>query len=572
MRRFASKISSWFNSNSLKTIQRSRRPLSRRLDLEILEGRSVPSAAAPGVISGLAFVDSAATGIFNSGEITLPGMNVTLTGTTGIGTSVSTTTTTDAGGAFSFSNVPPGTYQLSAPAGSGILAGGPSFGNTQGPEGTDLISGIAVALGQTVHQNLGFSGLAPSLISMRLFLSSTTAADIPLAAGGNGSGTANYHTPTVRTPIADVSLGKNSPQTSMDLATHFTDPDAHTFVRFDTSDGPINVQLFDGQAPQTVANFLNYVHSGAYDNSIFHRLASGFVLQGGGFTFDAASTSFASIPTNPSIQNEFGASNTQGTLAMAQVGGDINSATDEFFFNLVDNSSTLDPQKFAVFGKIIGLDDQNVLNALAATPVKNESSTNSAFNTLPLANYTGTNFPTDTTTSNYLIVKDVAIVKRDLTYSVVSNSNPTLLAASIDPNDNALVDMRPSTNQTGTATIVVEATDQYGASVTASFNVTVTEQKPTATVSLSPSSPLATDSLTATATASDPDGDPVTLTYNWQINGQTVQTTASTSNLTDTLNLNGQQAKAGDTVTVTVTPNDGSTIDGTAASSTVTVH
>jgi hypothetical protein len=114
--------------------------------------------------------------------------------------------------------------------------------------------------------------------------------------------------------------------------------------------------------------------------------------------------------------------------------------------------------------------------------------------------------------------------------------------------------------------------DQYGASVTASFNVTVTEQKPTATVSLSPSSPLATDSLTATATASDPDGDPVTLTYNWQINGQTVQTTASTSNLTDTLNLHGQQAKAGDTVTVTVTPNDGSTIDGTAASSTVTVH
>src|SRR5260370_35887465 len=224
MRRFASKVRSWLNSNSLKTIQRSRRPLSRRLDLEILEDRSVPSGMTPGVISGLAFVDSAATGIFNSGEITLPGMNVTLMGTTGIGTSVSITTPTDAGGAFSFSNVPPGTYQLSAPAGSGILAGGPSFGNTQGPEGTDLISGIAVALGQTVHQNLGFSGLAPSLISMRLFLSSTTAADIPLAAGGNGSGTANYHTPTVRTPIADVSLGKNSPQTSMDLATHFTDP------------------------------------------------------------------------------------------------------------------------------------------------------------------------------------------------------------------------------------------------------------------------------------------------------------------------------------------------------------
>jgi hypothetical protein len=119
------------------------------------------------------------------------------------------------------------------------------------------------------------------------------------------------------------------------------------------------------------------------------------------------------------------------------------------------------------------------------------------------------------------------------------------------------------------ATIVVETMDQYGASVTASFNVTVTEQKPTATVSLSPSSPLATDSLTAMATASDPDHDPVTVTYNWQINGQTVQTTANTSNLTDTLNLNGQ-AKAGDTVKVTVTPNDG-TVDGTAGTSTTTV-
>src|SRR5207245_11721878 len=119
--------------------------------------------------------------------------------------------------------------------------------------------------------------------------------------------------------------------------------------------------------------------------------------------------------------------------------------------------------------------------------------------------------------------------------------------------------------------IVVETMDQYGASVTASFNVTVSEQKPTATVSLSPPSPLATDSLTATATASDPDGDHVTLTYNWQINGQTVQTTANTTNLTDSLNLNGQ-AKVGDTVTVAVTPNDGGTADGTAASSTVTVH
>ena len=280
------------------------------------------------------------------------------------------------------------------------------------------------------------------MISMRLFLSTTTAADIPLAAGGNGIGSTNYHIPGLGTSIADVSINKNSPQTTVNLIGHFTDPDiTDTIVRIDTSDGPINVELFDSRAPQTVANFLAYASSGAYDNSIFHRLASGFVLQGGGFTFNAASSSVDTIPTKPAVQNEFGASNTQGTLAMALVGSDHNSATDQFFFNLVNNSSTLDPQKFTVFGKIVGPDDQTILNTLAATQVKDESTSNSAsnsaFGTIPLVNYSGTNFPADTTASNYLTVKDIAIVKRDhlLTYSLVSNDNPTLLAASIDPTD-----------------------------------------------------------------------------------------------------------------------------------------
>lgn len=577
MRRFASKFSKWLRPNSLLARQNLARRSSRRLELEVLEDRSVPSGNAPGVVSGMAFVDSNVNGAFDSIEMTLPGMNVSLTGTTSNGTSVSTTTTTNAGGAFSFSNVAPGTYQLSAPTGSGFLAGGPFFGNTQGPEGSDLISGITVALGQTVHQNVGFRGLAPTLITMRMFLSTSTAADIPLPAGGNGTGSANYHIPGLGTAIADVSLDKNSGQTTINLIPHFTDSSADvtdTVVRIDTSDGPINVELFDSKAPQTVANFLDYALSGAYNNSIFHRLATGFVLQGGGFTFDAAAKTIDTIPTNPSVQNEFGTSNTQGTLAMALVGSDINSATDEFFFNLVDNSSSLDPQKFAVFGKIVGPADQTVLNQLTdtsgATKITNESSTNSAFNTIPLVNYSGTNFPTDTNAGNFLLVENIAIVKRDplLTYSVVSNDNPSLVAASIDPT-NALVDLQPSTGQTGTANITVRATDPYGASVDASFKVTVNEQKPTATVSLSPSSPLSTDSLTATATASDPDHDPVTLTYVWQINGQTVKTTSSTASLTDTLDLTGQ-ANPGNTVKVTVTPNDGA-VDGTAVSNTATV-
>jgi peptidyl-prolyl cis-trans isomerase A (cyclophilin A) len=544
------------------------------LELEILEDRSVPSGNASGLVSGFAFLDSNPNGVFNSSEITLPGMNINLTGTTSQGSPVSTSATTGAGGAFTFINVLPGTYQLSAPAGSGFLAGGANFGNTQGPLGADVISGISVSAGQTVHKNLGYSGLAPSVISMRLFLSSSTNANLPLAPAGGGSGAANYRpnsAPIVKTQIADVSVGKNSTQTTIDMAANFTDPDVtDTTVRFDTSDGPINVELFDARAPQTVANFLNYVLSGAYDSSIFHRLASvPSVLQGGGFTFDAASHSIPPIPTNPAVANEFGASNTKGTIAMAKLGNDPNSATDEFYFNLSDNTG-LDTTNggFTVFGKIVGADDQTVLDTLAATPVKNETNGNPAspFGEIPLNNYSGVNFPADTTASNYLLVKDVAIVNRDefLTYSVVSNDNPNLVNAAIDPKDNALLGLTYGHDQTGTAMITIRATDRYGASVDTTFKVTVTEQAPTATVSFSPTSPLATDTLTATATGSDPDGDPVTLAYSWQINGQTVL-----SANTAVLDLNGL-VKVGDTVTVTVTPNDGH-IDGTPASSTATV-
>src|SRR5262249_8490372 len=157
--------------------------------------------------------DSNPNGVFNSTQITLPGMNINLAGTTTQGSPVSTTATTDASGAFTFINVLPGTYQLNAPAGSGFLAGGANFGNSQRPEGRGHSTGIAVVGGQPIRQNLGFSGWAPSVISMRLFLSSTTNADLPLGSAGAGSGTANYrpnNAPVVKTPIADVSVGKNS--------------------------------------------------------------------------------------------------------------------------------------------------------------------------------------------------------------------------------------------------------------------------------------------------------------------------------------------------------------------------
>ncbi|QWF69524.1 peptidylprolyl isomerase [Methylomonas paludis] len=146
-----------------------------------------------------------------------------------------------------------------------------------------------------------------------------------------------------------------------------------TVVTMETSLGNINIQLYDATAPQTVANFLSYVESGAYNNSIFHRTVPGFVLQGGGFSLSGGSNIVNTtdlptlIPTKSPVVNEYGAANVIGTIAMAKQSGNANSATDQWFFNLVDNTSTLGPSNnggYTVFGQIIG-NGLNVVNAIA---------------------------------------------------------------------------------------------------------------------------------------------------------------------------------------------------------------
>src|SRR5262249_12269866 len=158
-----------------------------------------------------------------------------------------------------------------------------------------------------------------------MFLASTTAADFPSQAAGSGVSFVNSRSnspPFVSNPIADVSVAANATPTTIDLAGNFSDPDlGNSTITFNTVDGPLNVELFDKQAPRTVANFLNYVTSARSDSSIFHRLASGFVLQGGGFTFnnDGVNTTLTPIAADPAVQNEPGISNTQGTIAMAKL-------------------------------------------------------------------------------------------------------------------------------------------------------------------------------------------------------------------------------------------------------------
>lgn len=127
-------------------------------------------------------------------------------------------------------------------------------------------------------------------------------------------------------------------------------------VQIDTTEGKIIVDLDEKAAPKTVANFLNYVNKGFYKDTIFHRVISNFMIQGGGFTrsMDQKKTDAPIV-----LEDKNGLKNNVGTIAMART-NDPNSATSQFFINLKDNdflngSSLKDG--YAVFGKVIsGMD------------------------------------------------------------------------------------------------------------------------------------------------------------------------------------------------------------------------
>lgn len=130
---------------------------------------------------------------------------------------------------------------------------------------------------------------------------------------------------------------------------------AGTIVRISTGIGDFSIELLDDVAPITVQNFLKYVNRNDYNGTYFHRVVDNFVAQAGGFRFRLFEGPI-DVPSDPPIQNEFSVSNTRGTVAMAKIDGDPNSATNQWFVNLVDNSLNLDNNNggFTVFGTVLG--------------------------------------------------------------------------------------------------------------------------------------------------------------------------------------------------------------------------
>lgn len=137
-------------------------------------------------------------------------------------------------------------------------------------------------------------------------------------------------------------------------------------VRMSTSMGDIVLELQADKAPKTVDNFLQYVRDKHYDGTVFHRVIDGFMIQGGGFTADMnQKTTRAPIP----LEANNGLKNDRGTIAMART-GNPNSATSQFFINVVNNAMLNAPSPdgfgYAVFGRVVsGMDVVDKIRAVS---------------------------------------------------------------------------------------------------------------------------------------------------------------------------------------------------------------
>ncbi|GAC27074.1 peptidylprolyl isomerase [Brumicola pallidula] len=207
-----------------------------------------------------------------------------------------------------------------------------------------------------------------------------------------------------------------------------------TVVEVRTVLGNFEVNLFDETTPKTVENFLSYVNSGEYANGVVHRTQANFVMQAGGFTYNNVFPPTA-IQTGAAVVNEPVLSNVRGTIAMAKVGGNVNSATSQWFINVSNNAANLDVQNggFTVFGQVLG-NGMEIVDAIANTP---NFDYGAPFTTIPLREFTSADksagiVPTD---SNLVMITDIVSTNTAVVTNPSLNPAPnTLLAAS---NENA---------------------------------------------------------------------------------------------------------------------------------------
>ena len=283
---------------------------------------------------------------------------------------------------------------------------------------------------------------------------------------------------TVIDSIGDIQALVTDSSTTIDLANHFDDPDSTgTVVRFDTSLGLIDVDLFDNITPLTVQNFLNYADppggEARYDHTIIHRSMPEFVQQGGGFVPTADPTNDQNhITVDSPVVNEFQnlvdffgpdvPINVRGTIAMAKQGGNPDSATSEWFFSAADNSDNLDNQNggFTVFGRVLR-EGMIIVDAMEAVPIYNAGG---GFSALPLRDVESLPLSDD----NYVLINSIRQID-ELQLQVINNTGSEVVATSIDESGRLVLDY---SGTPGTAEVTVQASDLGGQSISHTFNVT----------------------------------------------------------------------------------------------------
>lgn len=286
---------------------------------------------------------------------------------------------------------------------------------------------------------------------------------------------------TVLNDVPEIRLGQEGDSTEFQLDQFFDDPSIDgSVVQVETGLGTFFIETFDTITPITANNFLDLVSAGNYDDMFFHRLDDGFVLQGGGFTFPETSTTTRNVVHNGTIVNEFDnwfdpelgglnagdPVNLRGTIAKAKIGGDPDSATSQWFVNLADNQSLLDPQNggFTVFAHVL-FDGLDVVDAIAAVEVVDAGG---VFAELPVVDLD----PDATSIERENLLLSTSTVVEELSYTTTASDLVTteILDGTLTFTATAL-----GISQGGTTQITVTATDLQGNTAESVVDVVLAE-------------------------------------------------------------------------------------------------
>ena len=316
----------------------------------------------------------------------------------------------------------------------------------------------------------------------------------------------------------DIQLGGAGVE--IDLADYFTiDGVTGQVVQLDFDQGTINIEMLDAAAPLNVANFLSYVDDDSYNNTIIHRSIEGFVIQGGSFT---ATLPLVSVPTRDPVVNEFALSNLRGTLSMAKLADQPDSATSGFFISLADNSTILDPQNggFTVFARVIGA-GMDVADVIEDIPTWSLALDNSGFpfDDFPMLGGVDDDVEVD-------LMVELVEAKRVSMYPEVGNDN-SIISFTVGSSSAGMLEatlsgsiltITPNDTFLGSATISVSAMDTDGNSFEKTFAAQIVSDVPGfSSRPMDRAVEIGRSTMVSATVVSEGDA-----TYQWNLNGNPI--------------------------------------------------